>query len=120
MYWRRRYALEVEAAEAERQRDASEEYGGGQSRQNLLAADGLIRMHWRRAEQSEHWNVLQADEASEALEVVACIGGAQRWTELLGLTEPEVSTKRQRWSKWSELIRRGWNLSGVTSAACRT
>jgi hypothetical protein len=52
-------------------------------------------------------NVFQVDEASDA---VACIGGAQRQTELLELIEPEVSTKYQRQSKQSELDK---------SAACR-
>jgi hypothetical protein len=56
----------------------------------------------------------------DALEAEACIRGAWRWTELLELMEPEVSTKRRRQSKRSELVRTGWNLSGVTSAACRT
>jgi hypothetical protein len=55
-----------------RQQHASEEHGGRHSRQNLLAADRLIRIRWRQVEQLEHQNVLQVDEASE---VVACIRG---------------------------------------------
>jgi hypothetical protein len=39
--------------------------------------------------------------------------------ELMELMENRVST-HWRQSEWSELVRIGWNLSRVTSAACRT
>jgi hypothetical protein len=61
--------------------------------------------------QMKHWRRRDVSEA------VACIRGAWRQTKL---TEPEVSTKCRRQSKRSELVRTGWNLSGVTSATCRT
>jgi hypothetical protein len=58
----------------------------------------------------KHWR------QRDVFEAAACIGGAWRRTELLELMEPEVSTKCQRLSKRSELVRTGWNLSRVTSA----
>jgi hypothetical protein len=45
-----------------------------------------------------HWKSMEADRADGTV----------------------VNTKCQRQSKWSELVRTGWYLSGVTSAACRT
>jgi hypothetical protein len=51
-----------------------------QSSWNSSEVDGLIKMCWRWVKWSEHWNMLQANEASEALE---CIRGAQSVTTRL-------------------------------------
>jgi hypothetical protein len=104
-----------------RQMDALEADGGGRSRQNLSEVDGLIGMCWRQAEQLEcqkccKW--MKYWRRRDALEVAECIGGAQRWTELMELMEQmelEGNTKCQRQLKWSELITDGWNLFGVAS-----
>jgi hypothetical protein len=55
----------------------------------------------------------------DASKAATCIRGAQRQMELPELMEPDMSTKHWRQSKQSELVGTGWDLSRVTSAACR-
>jgi hypothetical protein len=116
MHQRQRHTSEAEACIRgrgmhQRQRDTSEADGGGWSRQNLSEVDRLIRMCWRRAEQSECQNVLQVDKASEA---EGCIRGSRMHLRSMEVDRADRAGGEQsiNTSEAVRVVRTCQNLSG--------